>query len=98
MADDMSFLQWVFGGAATAGAMIAAFLNTRINTVNDRVKDNTLDTANLRTYISENYASKTEIQHSLANLHGRIDAVNSTMQTGFEETRRDIKDMLRGKI
>lgn len=83
-------LQWLVPGLLTGCLTILGYacrcLLTRITALEADSGDCRLRTAELRAYVSEHFAKKAEVQHSLDRIHTRLD-----------QLPRDIKDLIRGE-
>lgn len=102
-------ISWViYTIGASVVAIMAFLMNRTVSRLDsdmaahkDRLDDHdkqhnncSLELANFKTEVANNYAKDASVQQSLARIHERIDTVNNSMDKGFGELRDDIKKLI----
>lgn len=89
---ELGLFQWIIGGILATGMALFAYLNGRVTNVHSKQQE-------FRTFVAENYTTKTDVKnieqqltHSLDRVHSRIDDIDKNIRELPRQILEQFKD------
>ena len=97
MSAETETVHWLMHAILVSYAGVITWLGKGVYSDVEKLKNNshncTLDLANFRTAVANNYVKEESMQNSLARVHDRIDEANKSADSNFRDLRSDISEI-----